>query len=142
RSPSSLRGSFGEFAVRIRRCAILLIEPREKLAFSLDSLCSGGDGLAAQIELLALAPHLDSEVPVTAEEVAVLNALAAAPWRDFDELEQQHGAELLQSLLGKGLLIGADDAHADVRGRDEALRAANWHTHSAVSHYLGRWRGV
>jgi putative peptide maturation dehydrogenase len=128
--------------MKIRRCAILLIEPREKLAFSLNSLCNGGDGLDARIELLALAPHLDAEVPVSAVEVAVLNALVAAPWREFDELAPQHGAAILQSLLAKGLLIGDDDAHVAVRASDEALRAANWHTHSAVSHYLGRWRGV
>ena len=128
--------------MKIRRCAILLIEPREKLAFSLASLCEGGDGLDAQIELLALAPHLDAEVQVTAEEVAVLNALVAAPWREFDELALQHGAKILQSLLAKGLLIGDDAAHADARARDEALRAANWHAHSAVAHYFGRWRDV
>ena len=128
--------------MKIRRCAILLIEPREKLAFSLESLCDGGDGLDAQIELLALAPHLDAEVLVTADEVAVLNALVAAPWREFDELAQQHDADVLRGLLGKGLLIGADASHADVRERDEALRAANWHAHSAVAHYFGRWRGI
>jgi putative peptide maturation dehydrogenase len=128
--------------MKIRRCAILLIEPREKLAFSLESLCNGGDGLDAQIELLALAPHLDAEVPVSADEVAVLNALVAAPWREFDELAQQHDCDVLRSLLGKGLLIGDDAAYADVRARDEALRAANWHAHSAVAHYFGRWRGI
>ena len=128
--------------MKIRRCAIVLIEPREKLAFSLDSLGDGGDGLDAQIELLALAPHLDGEVPVTAEQIAVLNALVAAPWREFDELAQQHDAHVLEGLLAMGLLIGDSEAHAAVRARDDALRAANWHAHSAVSHYLGRWRGV
>ena len=128
--------------MNLRRCAILLIEPREKLAFDLDSLFNGGDGLDANIELLALAPHLDTEVPVTAAEVAMLNSLTAAPWHDFETLSARHGSELLRSLLAKGLLIGNDDAHAAVRARDDQLRAANWHTHSAVSHYFGRWRGV
>ena len=129
--------------MRIRRCAILLIEPREKLAFDMESLCSGGDGLDAQIELIALAPHLDeAEVPVDSAQVTVLNALVAASWQEFDALAERHGAGLLQGLLAKGLLIGDDDAHADLRARDEALRAANWHAHSAVSHYLGRWCGV
>jgi len=128
--------------MKIRRCAIVLIEPREKLAFNLESLSNGGDGLDAQIELLALAPHLDGEVPVTAEQVAVLNALVAAPWREFDELAQQHDAHVLEGLLDMGLLIGDGEAHAAVRARDDALRAANWHAHSAVAHYFGRWRGV
>jgi putative peptide maturation dehydrogenase len=128
--------------MRIRRCAILLIEPREKLEFDMDSLCNGGDGLDAHIELLALAPHLDAEVPVDPAEVGILNSLVAAPWQEFDALAERHGADLLHRLLAKGLLIGDDPAHADICARDEALRAANWHAHSAVSHYLGRWRGV
>src|ERR1700733_150090 len=101
--------------MRIRRCAIVLIEPREKLAFDMDSLCDGGDGLNAQIELLALAPHLDdAEVPVDPAQVAVLNALVAAPWQEFATLAARHGADLLRDLLAKGLLIGDDDAHAAV----------------------------
>lgn len=128
--------------MRIRRCAILLIEPRETLAFSLDSLCNGGDGLDARIDLLALAPHLDAEVSVTPQEVTVLNALVAAPWHDFEDVARQHDRQVLERLIAKGLLISNDDAHAGARARDEVLRAANWHTHSAVSHYLGRWRGV
>jgi putative peptide maturation dehydrogenase len=129
--------------MQVRRCAILLIEPREKLAFDMESLCDGGDGLDAQIELLALAPHLDDgEVPVDAAQVAVLNALVPASWQEFDALAGRHGTDVLRTLLAKGLLIGDDDTHAEVRARDEALRDANWHAHSAVSHYLGRWRGV
>ncbi len=128
--------------MKLRRCVILLIEPRENLAFDLDSLLNGGDGLDASVDLLALAPHLDREVPVNVAEVAMLNTLPAAPWHDFDALSARHGSELLRSLLAKGLLIGDDDAHAAVRARDEQLRAANWHSHSAVSHYFGRWRGI
>jgi putative peptide maturation dehydrogenase len=128
--------------VLIKRCAILLIEPREKLAFNLESLCNGGDGIDAQIELLALAPHLDAEVPVTDAEMQVLNALVAAQWVDFEELTQRFDAQVLRRLLDKGLLIADDDAHAAARERDEALRAAHWQAHSAVAHYFGRWRGV
>lgn len=128
--------------MRIRRCAILLIEPRETLAFSLESLCDGGDGIDAQIDLFALAPHLDEEVPVGADEIAILNALGAAAWQDFEALSVRHDARSLRTLLDKGLLIGDDDAHAVVRARDDKLRAANWQAHSAVSHYRGRWRGV
>jgi putative peptide maturation dehydrogenase len=128
--------------MRIRRCAILLIEPRERLAFSLESLGSGGDGISAHIELLALAPHLDGEVSVTAAEVDALNTITAAPWQELDALAKRHGQGLLESLLAKGLLIADSAAHADVRARDDTLRAANWHAHSAVAHYFGRWRGI
>jgi len=128
--------------VRIKRCSVVLIEPREKLAFDLQSLCTGGAGIDAQIELFALAPHLHAEVSVTEAEVSVLNALVAAQWADFDDLTRRFGEPVLRSLLDKGLLIGDDEAGASVRARDEALRAAHWQPHSAVAHYFGRWRGV
>jgi putative peptide maturation dehydrogenase len=128
--------------MKLRRCAILLLEPREKLSFDLESLATGGDGLDASIQLLALAPHLDAEVQVTAAELAILGTLNAAPWHEFEALAGRYERALLLGLLDKGLLIGDDAAHASVRERDGRLRKANWHAHSAVSHYFGRWRGV
>ena len=128
--------------MRIRRCAILLIEPREKLSFSMDSLLNGGDGLDATIALLALAPHLDAEVPVDGFETALLNSLSATAWHDFDALASSHGAALLHGLLSKGLLIEDGAADDPVRARDDAVRSANWQAHAAISHYFGRWRGI
>jgi len=128
--------------MRIRRCTILMIEPREYLAFDLASLCSGGDGLVARIELLALAPHLNDPVPVETEEVGILNTLLATRWVDFDVFSERYGALVLHRLLDKGLVIGDDDAHMLIRERDDALRATNWQAHSAVLHYFGRWQGI
>ena len=128
--------------MRIKRCTILLIEPREKLALSLESLASGGDGIDAQIELLALAPHLDAEVCVTESEIAVLNALVAAQWVELDQLAERFDRGLLLGLLKKGLIIGDDDDSSGIRDRDDVLRAGHWQAHSAIAHYFGRWRGV
>lgn len=133
--------------MQIRRCSILLIEPREKVAFDLDSLLSGGNGLSASIELLALAPHLPAEVAINAAEAEVLGAVGATLWIEFTTLAEQFDGALLHGLLQKGLLLTDasdvdDDKHAATRTRDEKLRAANWHAHSAVSHYFGRWQGV
>ncbi len=128
--------------MRIKRCAILLLEPREKLEFSLESLAHGGDGLDARIELLALAPHLGKEVGVTDAEANLLRNLVAAHWTEFDGLATRFGEELIRDLLAKGLLIGDDEASSDMRARDDLLRDGNWQAHSAVSHYFGRWRGV
>jgi len=120
----------------------LLIEPREQIEFSLESLADGGDGIAARIELYALAAHLDAEVAVNADEVAILNSLTAATWRDFDALAAEHSEARLRGLLEKGLLISDAPEFATARERDETLRAANWQPHAATAHYFGRWRGV
>lgn len=128
--------------MRVRRCGLVLIEPREKINFSMQSLCNGGDGIDAEIELLALAPHLPGEVAIDKDEAAVLGVVAAGQWQVFDALAEQHDATVLHRLLDKGLLVGDDDEHASVRARDELLREANWQAHSAVSHYFGRWHGI
>ena len=62
----------------IRRCAILLIEPRESFEFDLDSLLTGGAGLRAERQWLALAPHLDEAVELSADEIAPLGSLSDA----------------------------------------------------------------
>ncbi|MEP6938359.1 MAG: putative peptide maturation dehydrogenase [Rudaea sp.] len=128
--------------MRIRRCAILLIEPREKLEFSLQSVSSGGDGLVSRIELLALAPHLETEIGIGENEARVLNAVSPTQWVEFSDVAPHLGDEIVRGLLGKGLLIADHGAHADVRARDDALRSTHWQAHAAVTHYFGRWRGV
>ena len=45
--------------MQVRRCAHLMIEPRERLDFDLSLLASGGTGLRNVVEWIALAPHRD-----------------------------------------------------------------------------------
>jgi len=125
--------------VQIRRCSILLIEPREKVVFDLDSLLTGGNGLSAHIELLALAPHLPKELVIDAAEAEALSAIGATSWIAFADLAEKFDTALLHTLIEKGLLTTDDEIHAATRTRDEQLRTANWHAHSAVAgRYLGR----
>ena len=128
--------------VRVRRCAILLIEPREQLSFSLESLCAGGDGIDAQIDLLALAPHLAVEIGISDDEAKTLNSIIATQWVPFDTLAQRFDSEILNALIEKGLLISDDEKHASHRLRDDALRSAHWQAHAAISHSFGRWQGI
>jgi len=128
--------------MRVRRCANLIIEPREALAFDLDSLAGGGDGLNTRLSLLALAPHLQQEIDVSADEVAALAAIPCTAWTSLEMLEPQHGATLLRGLLDKGLLVSDTADGAAVRERDDLLRAANWRSLSAAQHYFSRWHDV
>jgi len=128
--------------MRIRRCGILLIEPREKVEFQFESLLTGGDGLATNRNWIALAPHLDDEVVLASEEIAPLGGLAVEEWTEFDDAASRFDPAVLRSLLAKGLVL-ADDADGDgFRARDDALRATHWHAFSAVTHAFGRWRNV
>ena len=50
--------------MRVRRCKVLFLEPRERVDFELQGLLSGGNGLCRTQQWLALAPHIASEVEV------------------------------------------------------------------------------
>ena len=43
--------------MRVRRCAIVVVEPRERLARDLARVAGGGSGLRPRLELVAYAPH-------------------------------------------------------------------------------------
>ncbi len=128
--------------MKLRRCAILLIEPCETLKFSVPSLLAGGTGMDASLALRALAPHLDAPVAVTLDEVAVLAAMSPTRWRARTEVSAGLGAAPVRRLLRAGLLIGNGAAYRGHRERDEVLRRAHWHPAAAVLHFGGRWSGI
>jgi putative peptide maturation dehydrogenase len=128
-----------ESSMRVRRCAILMLEPRERLRFDLGLLAGGGSGLHALIEWVAIAPHLDGEVVLEAAEVAALGAVSPSCWKEFDEVAASHPRAVLEALLAKGLLIEEAGA-ADMR--DRLLRDTHWRNASAAMHYTSRWHGV
>lgn len=128
--------------MRVRRCAVIFFEPRERIEFELERLLDGGDGLHAETQWFALAPHLDAELALSIDELAALARIEATPWTEHEEAVARIGEPLLALLLGRGLLIGDGDAHAAVRARDDALRASNWRPLNAAAHMHSRWRGV
>ncbi|MGH8041958.1 MAG: putative peptide maturation dehydrogenase [Rudaea sp.] len=128
--------------MQVRRCAHVMIEPRERLDFDLALITSGGTGLRAVIEWVALAPHCDTEIVLSPSEVAVLGALSPSQWMALDELAQSHPRDTLQSLLASKLLIGDDDSDAAMRDADQALRDAHWRGLDAIAHRYSRWHEV
>ena len=124
--------------MRVRRCAILFLEPREDTAFDLASLLAGGDGLARTQRWMALAPHLGDEVEVDAAERELLGALSPEQWVSGNAL-QAESRPALRRLLKAGLAIGSTSAHAAHRERDERLRGAHWHPLAATLHAFTRW---
>lgn len=128
--------------MKLRRCAVLYLEPREELAIDWKVVLSGGSALAAKTHWVALAPHLDQELTVDAAQLEALGALSQTVWTERATAEQRFGEDCIASLLALGLLIGDTPHYAPQRERDDTLRATHWRPLSALTHTYGRWRGV
>ena len=125
--------------MRVRRCAIVVVEPRERLALDLALVAGGGSGLRHLLEQVAIAPHLAREVVLPHDAAAVLLRLSPSRWCELAELEREHARSDLEVLLECGLLV-REGSDADTR--DHALRDAHWHATAATMHYASRWSGV
>jgi len=131
--------------MHIRRCATLLIEPRETIGFDLGALLDGETGVRTTLGWVALAGHVDDEIPLDAAEVALLGELSPNAWIPFEDLAKKHPREALETLLAKGLAVAQDSEDANLRDharRDEALRATHWRDLAAVMHRHTRWKDV
>ena len=91
--------------MRLRRCTVLYLEPREEAAFDLASLLAGGNGLRRTRRWLALAPHLEMEVEVDADERELLGLLGPGEWTERDGFDAGW-QPAIGRLLSEGLLIG------------------------------------
>jgi putative peptide maturation dehydrogenase len=127
-------------SVRIRRCAVLVIEPRETLELDPRGLLGGGSAITSSVRMLALAPHLDAPVALDADEIAALSRIGETIWRARAELTPAVMDAIVDRLLAKGILIGEGAEHADIRERDERVRETYWSPLAAVAHAFGRWR--
>lgn len=127
--------------MQIRRCAVVLLEPREDARFDLSVLLAGGDGLRRTRRWVALAPHLGDEVEVAADEVELLGALSPGEWVSPATLPGPTAA-VLKRLCRIGLVITDGKRYAHWRERDERLRATHWHSLAATLHAFTRWDGV
>jgi len=125
--------------MRLRRCAVVVIEPRESLEFDLGRLLGGADGLCTTVKWVAIVPHLGKEIVLSAAEVAVLGALSPSTWIERSELADAHAGDTLDALLEKNLLIAEA---SDVDTRDRLLRDTHWRSASAAMHYASRWHAV
>ena len=126
--------------MRIRRCAVLYFEAREDVAFDLNVLLTGGDGLRRERRWLALAPHRGVEVEVDQDERELLGSLSPGQWIETDALDAT--PEVLERLLAEGLVVSDAPEHAQMFARDESLRGTYWHPLGATLHAFTRWSGV
>lgn len=128
--------------MRLKRPDLLLLELRDVAEFSLASRLRGGPDSVPRAAWFALAPHLDAEVEVDADAVALLGELREGEWRDAAALAARLGEDPLARLVEAGVLLGDHDAHAALRAREARLRETDWWPPAAVAHAFGRWDGV
>ncbi|MEP7043755.1 MAG: putative peptide maturation dehydrogenase [Dokdonella sp.] len=125
--------------MRVRRCATVMLEPRERVEFDLALLIAGEDGLRHVVEWIAFAPHVDGEIVLTSNEVAALGSVSPSRWIDPAELTATFPPQVFDALLEKHLLVGEADESSR---RDQVLRDTHWRAMSAAMHYASRWRAV
>lgn len=125
--------------MRVRRCALVTLEPRERTDFDLLDFVEGGTGLATHMEWLATVPHAATSFAVSSREAALLGEISPEEWTELATLEERHPRDLLEGLLASGLLV-AEGGEAALR--DERVRETRWRPASAALHYTSRWSGV
>jgi len=129
-------------AVQLHRPHVLLIQRRDVPEFSLEDLLTGGAGVLDTSQWVAFAPHLDEEVVVELEDIAILDAVPEAGTVTRDELAGRFEAARIDVLVAAGLLISDAEAHAGLRARDAGWRDTPWWGPAAVVQAFGRWRDV
>ena len=128
--------------MRVRRCAIVLIEPRERFDFAFESILEGGAGMQATREWIALAAHLGEAVVLDPGEIVPLGAISPSEWMERADADAMCGAAIVDALLQKELFISDDERHIAARQRDEHIRATHWHPYTATVQAFGRWQGI
>jgi len=128
-----------EWAMQIRRCAILVLQPREEVNFRVEDLLRGGDGMQRDLGWFALAPHLEAPLRISAESQAWLGTLSPTAWTVISEGDRC--AEPAASLIAVGLVLVRGEP-GEAADRDARLRATYWHPLAAVMHAFSRWEGV
>lgn len=128
--------------MRVRRCAVLWLEPREVAHFELERLLAGDTGVVSRMQWFAHAPQLAAPLEVEADDVALLGGLSPSDWTAAAPLREAHGAARVRRLLQAGLLVGSTKPWASQREIDERFRGQHWHGLAATWHAASRWDGI
>ncbi|AMV00669.1 putative peptide maturation dehydrogenase [Xanthomonas citri] len=122
----------------VKRCAIVVLEPRETVSYTLESLLRGGNGLDHSMQWFALAPHLDAPVAVSETQRTLLGELSPSSWTS----RLPYDSEALDGLIAQGLVMEEHTQGSSFAQADSRLRASHWHPLAAVLHAFTRWDGV
>lgn len=84
--------------------------------------------------------------PLTAEQIELLAAMPRDDWVEAGDVAARHGVREvdLVELAREGLIVtdAGDPTLAELRRRDDRIRADGWNAWAAAYHFLTRWKGV
>lgn len=84
--------------------------------------------------------------PVTTVDVGLLADIPRDDWVDLADLTRRHplSEAVILDLARKGLLVSDDEdpALAELRRRDDRIRADGWNAWAAAYHFLTKWKEV
>jgi putative peptide maturation dehydrogenase len=90
--------------------------------------------------VVALSVLTGEEHPISTDELELLLAIPESEWI----VPPASSEAALQALAEHGVVVIDDERepYADLRRREETLRARHWHPHAALFHAMTRWRDV
>ena len=132
--------AFKGSGMRVRRCAILYLEPRERVEFDLHGLLAGSSGAARIVEWIAHAPHLARPVAIDEAARDCLGRLSAEEWTPREALAAWP-ADVLDRLVEQGLAVADEGGATEHAARDVQVRDGHWWGPAALVHAAGRWSG-
>jgi putative peptide maturation dehydrogenase len=122
---------------RYRRTAYAFLYCQDTGFVDIAALLRGRIEPAARRQVVGLSALTGAPQPVSGVELELFLQLPVHEWTDIDDEVCASG------LAAKGLLVSDDDDPElrELRRRDEALAAGQWHVLAAVQHFLTRWEG-
>ncbi|HEU5212949.1 MAG TPA: putative peptide maturation dehydrogenase [Gaiellaceae bacterium] len=125
---------------RVRRARYLFLTFTDTPTLDLAAFLRGDVRLGVAPQAVALSVLRGAAYPLHDADLELLASVDGTSWTDGGSFDEARVTEL----VGRGLLVSdADDGEAaELRQREEAIAAANWHPYALLLHTLTRWRGV
>jgi len=123
--------------MKIRRCAVLWLEPREVAHFELEALLAGGTGVVSGMQWFAHAPQLAEPLEVEPQTAQWLGSLSPTDWVETDALSPE-----VEALLQAGVVVSEEARFQVQQEADAHFRAQRWHGLASIWHAASRWSGL
>jgi len=118
---------------RVRRPRFLCFTCDDEPFVDVARLLAGEVEPATLRQIYALSLLTGREVALTSDDLELVLSTPSDEWREVE-------GDSVGRLTEQGVLVAEDDA--ELRGRDDRLRASQWNLYGAIYYFLTRWSGV